>query len=98
MNELEIVSSLDRATVIHSTNIYHPSLITLLLWGEHVMKGCEFILHICYPSSIHLGIHPSIYSSIHPSIHLSIYQFIHPSIHTYNNKVLCPLLNIFRET
>lgn len=42
MNELEIVSSLDRGTVIHSTNLYHPSLITLLLGlggGEHVMKG-----------------------------------------------------------
>lgn len=80
MNELEIVSSLVRATVIHSTNIYCPSLITLLLWGEHVMKGYEFILHVYYPSSLHLGIHPPIYSFIHPSIHLSIYQFIHTYI------------------
>ena len=97
MNELEIVSSLDRGTVIHSTNIYRPSLITLLLVGvdsEHVMKVCEFILHFYYPSSIHLAIHPSIYSFIHPSIQLSIY----PSVHTYSSNMLCPLLSIFRAT
>lgn len=105
MNELEIVSSLDRGTVIHSTNLYHPSLITLLLGlggGEHVMKGCEFILHFYCPSSSHLAIHPSTYSLIHPSIHLSIHPSIqlsiYPYIHTYGNNVLCPLLSIFRAT